>query len=82
MRLLFLHPVNDDRGGHTCLATIDVELNEHVRLYGLRLLQMRDGKKLVFAPQIGKRRSATFSVALAEKLTAMAVAEWERSHAA
>jgi hypothetical protein len=73
MRLLYLHPVSDDRGGHTCLATIDVELSADVRLYGLRLMRMRDGKHLVFAPQSGQRRVATFSPAMAEQLTAMAV---------
>ncbi|MGV8832536.1 MAG: hypothetical protein ACOH2N_11210 [Devosia sp.] len=73
MRILYLHPVSDDRGGNTCVATVDVELNDHVRLYGLRLMRMRDGKHLVYAPQAGQRRAATFSPALAEKLTIMAV---------
>jgi hypothetical protein len=78
MRILYCHPVSDDRGGHTCLATIDIELSPDVRLYGLRLLRMADGKHLVFAPQSGQRRTATFSSALAAELTAMAVAAYEQ----
>lgn len=78
MRILYCHPVNDDRGGHACLATIDVELSPDVRLYGLRLMRMRDGKHLVFAPQSGQRRTATFSVPMAERLTTLAVEALER----
>lgn len=82
MRILYCHPVNDSRGAHTCLCTVDVELNPEVRLYGLRLLRMRDGKHLVFAPQSGTRRCATFSPAMAERLTALALEAWERVDAA
>lgn len=80
MRLLHLNPTGDPgRGGHTCIATVDVELNENVRLYGLRLLKMRDGKHMVFAPQSGTRRTATFSNDMAKELTALAVDAWERA---
>jgi hypothetical protein len=76
MRILYCHLVDDDRGGHTCLATVDVELNEHVRLYGLRLMRIKDGKHLVFAPQSGQRRTATFSLPMAERLTGLALEAW------
>lgn len=80
MRLLHLHPTGDPgRGGHTCVATIDVEINEHVRLYGLRLLQMQDGRHMVFAPQSGTRRTATFSTDLARQITDLAVDAWARA---
>lgn len=82
MRILYCHPVSDDRGAHTCLCTIDVELNADVRLYGLRLLRMRDGRHLIYAPQTGQRRCATFSPTLAEQLTALALDAWERANAA
>lgn len=78
MRVLYCHPVHDDRGGHTCLCTIDIELNPDVRMYGLRLLRMRDGKHILYAPQSGQRRVATFSPALAERLTALALEAWKR----
>lgn len=73
MRMLFCHPVSDGRGGHTCLATIDIELDADVRLYGLRLLRMRDGNHRLVAPQAGRRLSATFSPSFAARLTAMAL---------
>ena len=73
MKLLHARPLAEpDRGGHLCLGTIDIELNSEVRLYGLRLLRMRDGKILLFAPQAGKRRSATFSQELTSQLIQMA----------
>ncbi len=74
MRIIYLRPTKDaDETGNTCVATVDIELNEHVKLYGMRLMRMADGKHILFAPQSGKRRTATFSPALAERLTAMAV---------
>lgn len=78
MRLLHLHPTGDlRRGGHTCVATVDVELSEHVRLYGLRLLAMQDGRHMIFAPQSGARRTATFSPDMAKQITALAVEAWK-----
>lgn len=79
MRLLYLHRTGETRAGNTCIATVDIEIDENVRLYGLRLMRMKDGKHLVFAPQAGQRRAATFSPAFAERLTDLAVAEWERA---
>jgi len=80
MRLLYLHPTREDRGGNVCVATVDIELNSDVRMYGLRLMRMGDGKHLLFAPQAGQRRAATFSPALAEQLTAMAVTALGGAH--
>lgn len=77
MRVLYTHRLDEPAGdGHQCLATIDIELNDHLRLYGLRLLRMRDGKHLIFAPQSGRRRVATFSTPMAERLTKLAVAAY------
>jgi hypothetical protein len=74
MKLLFARPLAEpDKGGHLCLGTIDIELTPDARLYGLRLLRMRDGQIRLFAPNAGKRRAATFSPELTERLTQMAV---------
>ena len=74
MRLLYLHHTGDSgRGGHTCVATIDVELNPDVRLYKLRVLRMKDGRYRVNAPYAGRYLAASFSPALAQRLTEMAV---------
>ncbi|WP_427024863.1 hypothetical protein ACP4J4_02680 [Aureimonas ureilytica] len=83
MRVLYMHRLDEpQRDGHTCLCTIDVELNEHVRMYALRLLRMRDGNTLLFAPNAGKRRSATFSPAFAARLTDMALEAYSQAAAA
>ena len=77
MRILHAHRLNEpQRDGHTCLCTVDVELNDHIRLYALRLLRMRDGNHLLFAPNAGKRRSATFSPAMSARLTDLALAAY------
>lgn len=72
MRILYCHPTHET-GRKDCIAFVDVELNEHVRLYGLRLVRQPDGAHFLFAPQAGQRRTATFSKPLAERLTALAV---------
>lgn len=82
MRVLFCHRVNEARDGQRCVATVDVELNEDVRLCGLRLLRMPDGKHFIYAPQAGQRRTATFSKPMAEKLTGLALAAYEAHDAA
>lgn len=78
MRIVYMNPVSDDRGRNVCVATIDIELNEDVRLYGLRLLRMEDGEFRVYAPQAGKRRTATFSHEMVRRITELAVERWER----
>ena len=72
MRILYTHPTGET-GERACVAFIDVELNEHIRLYGLRLLRQPDGRHTISAPQCGRRQSSTFSKPMAERLTAMAV---------
>lgn len=72
MRILYCHPTHE-KGARDCIAFVDVELNEHIRLYGLRLVQHPDGNHTLYAPQAGKRRSATFSAGLAKRMTELAV---------
>ncbi|WP_105419212.1 hypothetical protein [Neorhizobium sp. T25_27] len=73
MRILYAHPTKET-GDRACVAFVDVELNEHVRLYGLRLVRQPDGEHLLYAPQAGHRRAATFSKPLAARLTELALA--------
>jgi hypothetical protein len=63
--------------GHRAIAAFDLQLIDDCRLYGLRLLRMRDGKILTFAPQSGQRRVATFAAPLAERITELAFNEYE-----
>lgn len=78
MRIMYLHPTREQREGNVCIASVDVELNDDIRLYGLRLMRMADGNHLIYAPQSGKRRTATFSPDMAKQLTELAVQRWER----
>ncbi|KQT48946.1 hypothetical protein ASG43_08925 [Aureimonas sp. Leaf454] len=81
MRVLYAHKLDEtQRDGHVCLCTVDVELNEHVRLYALRLLRMRDGNHFLFAPNAGKRRTATFSPAMSARLTDLALAAYDAAN--
>lgn len=77
MKILYCHRLDEARDGQRCLATVDVELNEHIRLYGLRLLRMPDGKHFLFAPQSGQRRTATFSRPMSERLTSLALEAYD-----
>lgn len=77
MRVLYCRRPDSRRANDRCIATVDVELNDHVRLYGLRLLRMPDGKHFLFAPQSGQRRTATFSKPMSERITALALEAYE-----
>jgi len=72
MRIMYCHPTKES-GRRDCVAFVDVEVNEHLRLYSLRLVRQSDGNYFLYAPQAGQRRTATFSKPLAERLTALAV---------
>ncbi|MCZ4287864.1 hypothetical protein [Hoeflea alexandrii] len=76
MRVLYCHPV-EGRGDRKAVAFLDVELTPDVRLYGLRLVRQPDGRHMVYAPQAGQRRVATFSKPLAQSITDAAVAALE-----
>lgn len=73
MRILDYKLVDEPSGGHRAIAVFDIELTAECRLYGLRLLRMRDGRLLTFAPQSGHRRVASFATHLAEKITKLAI---------
>lgn len=72
MQILDFKPIDEPAGGHRAVAVFDLELTEEARLYGLRLLKMRDGRLLTFAPQSGHRRVATFAAPLADRITKLA----------
>ena len=79
MKVLYCHPTRG-RGQRDCLAFVDFELNEHIRLMGLRLIRQPDGRHMIYAPQAGQRRAATFSKPLAEHITALAVEAYEAAN--
>ncbi|MDX1240580.1 hypothetical protein GOL95_11070 [Sinorhizobium medicae] len=79
MRVLYCHKLKDAKE-RDCVASIDIELNEHIRLYALRLVRQPDGKLFLYAPQAGQRRTATFSKPMAARLTELAVAAYEAAN--
>jgi len=76
MKVLYAHRTKE-RGNRPCVGFVDIELDEHVRLYGLRVVRQPDGRHVVYAPQAGQRHAASFSRPFAEELTAAAVAALE-----
>lgn len=46
MQILELQPIDEPGGGHREIAVFDLQLTPECRLYGLRLLRMRDGRLL------------------------------------
>ena len=62
------------------LATFDLELSSDVRIFGCKLMEAPDGRRLVYAPSAnGGRRLATFSPALSDQIADLAAAELERA---
>ena len=76
MRVLYCHPLTKSKA-RDAIAVVDVELNEHVRLYALRLVRHPDGNHSLYAPQAGTRRTATFSQPMAARLTSLAVEAYQ-----
>ena len=79
MRVLYCHRLTDSKA-RDCVASVDFELNEHIRIYALRLIRQPDGSFFLYAPTAGTRRTATFSKPMAERLTALAVAAYEAAN--
>jgi len=72
MKVLYCRRIADP-GKKNCIAFFDVELNDDVRLCGIRVFRKADGTHYVAAPQAGPRRTATFSAAMGARLTELAV---------
>lgn len=79
MRILEIIPAPPERGG--LLATFSIELPNGVRIFDLSLHRAKDGALRTWAPHIGRRRSVTFSPALAESLSRAALAALEGADA-
>jgi hypothetical protein len=70
MKILGIKPAADRGSGVRTIALFDLELTDAVRMYGLRLLEAPDGRRLVYAPNgNGGRRLATFSPELAAAIS-------------
>jgi hypothetical protein len=58
-------------------ARFDIEINEHLRLFGLLLKRSRDGRLRTYAPNSCGKHVASFHPILAEKITSAATAALE-----
>ena len=63
-------------GRFRTLAHFDLELTSEMKIYGMRLLEAEDGRRLTYAPSSGGRRFATFSPQLAVAITKAAEAAY------
>ncbi|MDX0555560.1 hypothetical protein GOL37_27440 [Sinorhizobium medicae] len=77
MRILDIKPAANPGGGQVRLiANFDLELDDNVRMYDLKLMETFDGRRLVYSPNgNGGRRLATFSPAIATAITEAATAK-------
>lgn len=72
MRILSIRPAPPGAG--RTVAHFDIQLTEHARLYGLRLIQTEDGRFLTYAPNSHGQRLATFTPELATEISRAASA--------
>lgn len=80
MRILSMRPLPHG-GGDRNLARFDVEVIEHLRLYGLLLRQCPDGTRRIASPTANGRHMATFHPALAAEITEHASSAFEGRYA-
>lgn len=59
-------------GSLRTIAEFDIELHSDTRIYGARLLEGADGRRIVYGPTAGSRRVVTFAGPLAEQITVAA----------
>ena len=60
--------IRPETAGRT-IARFDIQLTPDCRIYGLRLIEAENGRRLTYAPSAGGIRLATFAPAMADKIT-------------
>jgi len=81
LQILEIRPAPPGDGRYRTLAHFDAELTDSIRIYGMRLLEADNGRRLTYAPSSGGRRFATFAPALIAEITAAANAAYDKGHA-
>ncbi|RAZ84202.1 hypothetical protein DPM33_32290 [Mesorhizobium hawassense] len=72
MKILNIRP--EPPGCGNVIARVDVEIDEHIRLFNLKVSRRPEGGFAVFAPNANGARAATFSRYLVDKIATAAVA--------
>lgn len=75
MRIINCRP--EPPGSGNVIARVDVEIDEHIRLFNLKVSQRPEGGYAVFSPNSMGCRSATFSRYLVKQIAIAAVAALE-----
>lgn len=79
MKVISIRPAPPGAG--RTIAHFDFELSDHIRFFGLRLVQTEDGRHLTYAPNSHGTRVATFSRELADTITRAASAAYREGFA-
>jgi hypothetical protein len=72
LQILSIRP--EPPGCGNVVARFDIELNDDLRLFGLRLSERTAGGHAVYAPNAMGHRCATFSYALVDQIASAALA--------
>lgn len=67
MHILSIRP--EPPGAGSVVARFDIAITDACRLYGLKLVQKPDGRRMTYGPQSGGQRVATFAPPLAKEIT-------------
>ncbi|QND59842.1 hypothetical protein [Mesorhizobium huakuii] len=76
MQILNIRPVPPGGAGKT-IARFDIALDEHVKLFDLKLLERPDGSNYAFGPNTGGARVMSFSPTFSEEIARAASAALE-----
>ncbi|PAQ05224.1 hypothetical protein [Mesorhizobium temperatum] len=67
MKILSIRP--EPPGFGSTIARFDIALTDECRLYGLKLVEKPDGRRMTYGPQSGGLRVATFAPSLVEEIS-------------
>jgi hypothetical protein len=73
LEILSIRPVPPGGAGKT-IARFDVAINDHVKLFELKLIQRPDGSNYAFGPNTGGARLMSFSPVISEQIARAATA--------
>ncbi len=74
VKIIDIWPMRD---GSSSIARFDLQLTEHVKIFGLCLKRNEAGRMRIFAPKSGGRHAASFHPEISDKITAAAIAAFE-----
>lgn len=73
MQILSIRPVPPGGAGKT-IARFDIAIDDHIKLFELKLIRRSDGSNYAFGPNTGGARVMSFSPAFSEEIASAASA--------